>query len=163
MTYPILILGLGNLLLQDEAVGIEVIRELERAGLPEGVRCLDGGTLSFTLAAPIAESSGLIVVDAARLNAAPGEIRVFEGEQMDKRLDSVANSVHEVGLSELLDMARLTDDLPERRALVGIEPEVVDWGETLTPKLRQSIPRAVQEVKALLEAWHVPQVNIGNR
>lgn len=154
MTPSTLLLGLGNTLLTDEAVGPVVVGRLEAEGYAsERVRYLDGGTLSFTLAGPIAEAGRLIVVDAAAMGTAPGTVRVFDGEAMDRQLRLHARSVHEVSLADLLDIARLTDTLPARRALIGIEPAVVDWGSALTPAVAAAVPEAMTRVLALLARW----------
>lgn len=151
-----LILGLGNTLLSDEAVGIQVIRRLEQAGGLPDVVLLDGGTLSFTLAGPIADSPRLIVVDATIMGSPPGTLRVFEDAEMDKRLSGKGRSVHEVSLMDLLDIARLTDTLPHPRALVGIEPEKVAWGDCLSPKVSAAVPGALDAVRALIARWDAP-------
>lgn len=149
-----LILGLGNVLLTDEAVGPVVVGRLATAYASDpALRFVDGGTLSFTLAVPIEECERLIVVDAAVLGEPPGSVRVFEGEAMDRQLSRHAKSVHEVSLADLLDMARLTDRLPNRRALIGIEPETVDWGDRLTPSVESAVPLAMAEVRRLLAEW----------
>jgi hydrogenase maturation protease len=154
MTPKTLILGVGNVLLADEAAGPETVRRLEAQSAPDGsIEFLDGGTLSFTLAAPIGDCRQLVVVDAAAMGEAPGTVRVFEGEAMDRQLARHATSVHEVSLSELLDMARLTDTLPPRRALVGIEPQLVDWGDGLTPAVESAIPLAIARIRELLARW----------
>jgi hydrogenase maturation protease len=154
VTPKTLILGLGNVLLTDEAVGPVVVGRLaaESEGDPD-LRFLDGGTLSFTLAVPIEECERLIVVDAAALGEPPGSVRVFEGEAMDRQLSRHAKSVHEVSLADLMDMARLTDRLPPRRALIGIEPALVDWGDGLTAQVAASVPLAMAEVRRLLSEW----------
>jgi len=149
-----LILGLGNTLLTDEAAGIEVIRRLEAAADLTSVRFLDGGTLSFTLAAPIADCPRLIVVDAARMGQVPGTVKVFEGEAMDRQLSGKGKSVHEVSLADLMDMARLSDTLPQRRALVGIEPAEMDWGDALTSTVAAAVPAAMDAVRTLVARWH---------
>ena len=157
-----LILGLGNILMTDEAVGAEVIRRLEAETDPAApLRFIDGGTLSFTLAAPIGDCPRLIVVDAAAMGDAPGSVRVFEGEAMDRQLRAHAKSVHEVSLSDLMDMARLTDTLPARRALVGIEPEFIGWGERLTPTVEAAVPLAIANIRALLTGWDAASVSAG--
>lgn len=148
-----LILGLGNTLLTDEAVGIDVIRRLEAAADVPDVVFIDGGTLSFTLAGPIADSPRLIVVDAAVMGTEPGTVKVFEGEDMDRQLSGNAKSVHEVNLQDLMDMARLTDTLPSPRALVGIEPAKVDWGDNLTPKVEAAVTIAMTTVRGLVMRW----------
>jgi len=149
-----LILGIGNTLLSDEGVGVHVIRHLaaEHPDEPD-LTFLDGGTLSFTLAGDIADHDFLIVVDAARLDAPPGTVRCFEDQQMDRYLGRAQMSVHEVGLSDLLDMARLSDTLPRRRALVGIQPEILDWGERPSPAVEPAVREAAQLVLELARRW----------
>ncbi len=151
----ILILGIGNTLLTDEGVGVHVVRALAGCFAPEDeVELLDGGTLSFTLAGPIETAEALVVVDAAELKAAPGEVRVFEGEAMDAFLASNRkSSVHEVGLLDLMAIARLTGHWPERRALLAIQPEKVDWGEALSTKVALAVPLACEYIEQLVGAW----------
>ncbi|NCA71404.1 MAG: hydrogenase maturation protease [Sphingobacteriia bacterium] len=150
-----LILGIGNVLMTDEAVGAEVVRRLERThGEDARLRFIDGGTLGFSLALPIAECARLIVVDAAAMGDAPGSVRLFEGAAMDEQLGRHANSVHEVSLADLMDIARLTDTLPERRALIGIEPAHIGWGERLTPEVEQAVPHALAIIQSLLLRWN---------
>jgi hydrogenase maturation protease len=149
-----LVLGLGNVLLSDEAVGAVAVQRLEAERTPgDLVELIDGGTLSFTLALPIAECDRLIVIDAARLGEAPGSIRVFEDEAMDRQLARHAKSVHEVSLADLMDIARLTGTLPRRRALIGIEPAVVDWGDGLTPAVEAALPAVLPRVRELIRRW----------
>ena len=149
-----LILGLGNVLMTDEAVGAEVVRQLEQESDPDApLVFIDGGTLSFTLALPIGDCPRLIVVDAAAMGEPPGSVRVFEGEAMDRQLSVNAKTVHEVSLSDLMDIARLTDTLPLQRALVGIEPQFVGWGDRLTPAVEAAIPEAIARIRALLDRW----------
>ena len=149
-----LILGIGNTLLSDEGVGVHVIRHLaaEHPDEPD-LTFLDGGTLSFTLAGDIADHDFLIVVDAARLDAPPGTVRCFEDQQMDRYLGRAQMSVHEVGLSDLMDMARLSDTLPRRRALVGIQPEILDLGDRPSPAVEPAIREAAQLVLDLVRRW----------
>jgi hydrogenase maturation protease len=151
----ILVLGIGNTLLSDEGVGIHVLHALDGVFPPEAeVDLLDGGTLSFTLAGPIEDAEALVVVDAAELRSAPGEVRVFEGEAMDAFLaGNRKSSVHEVGLIDLMVIARLAGHWPERRALVAIQPEKLDWGETPTEKVAAAVPLACEHIKNLIGRW----------
>jgi hydrogenase maturation protease len=120
---------------------------------PENVSYVDGGTLSFTLAGMVEENDSLIVIDAAQLKQEPGTIACFIGEEMDNFLGKGKRSVHEVGLLDLLDMARLTERLPPRRALVAIQPETIDWGEQPSVAVSQAIPTAVEQIIKLMERW----------
>jgi len=138
----ILVLGIGNTLLTDEGVGIVAMQQLQAwFGLREDMEFLDGGTLSFTLAVSISECSALLVIDAAELGAAPGTVRSFEGAEMDRFLgENRKSSVHEVGLLDLMAISQLTGHWPERRALIGVQPSVVGWGEALTPEVAAALP-----------------------
>ena len=150
-----LVLGIGNTLLSDEGVGVHVINALSRQGqLHESVTLMDGGTLSFTLAEPIESCDQLIVVDASEIKTPPGEVRVFENEAMDAFITSGnKKSVHEVGLVDVMSIVMLSGNLPQKRALVGIQPEILDWGEQPTPAVQQAIPIACEQIKQLIEKW----------
>jgi hydrogenase maturation protease len=150
-----LVLGIGNALLQDEGAGIHVVRMLaDRTAGRDDIELMDGGTLSFTLAGAIEEADQLIVIDAAELGDAPGTTRIFEGEQMDAFVGSNRKrSVHEVSLIDLLMIARLADHLPERRALIGIQPQDIDWGEHPSPAVAAAIPQACTHALQLIEGW----------
>lgn len=152
-----LVLGVGNILLTDEGVGVHAMSHMQaQYAQLQDVEFLDGGTLSFTLAGPIEECDSLIIFDAAQLKAPPGSVQVFEGEDMDRFLGTgKRSSVHEVSLLDLLAVAKLTDRLPERRALIGIQPEYVSWGEACTPAVQQAIPEACRLAAALIEAWRL--------
>lgn len=149
------VLGVGNTLLSDEGVGVHVIERLRRETPSlKGVELIDGGTLSFTLAGAMAEADQLIVIDAAELHAPPGTLTLFEGEGMDNYLGrGKRRSVHEVSLIDLLAIAHLTDDLPQRRALIGIQPSSIDWGEEPSPDVAAVIPRACETVHRLVREW----------
>lgn len=155
MNGNVLVLGLGNTLLSDEGAGVHVIRYLQEQypDLP-GVEYLDGGTLSFTLSESIENAASLIVVDAAELGAEAGTVRSYEDRAMDEFVGSNRKrSVHEVSLLDLLAVAYLTERLPERRALVGIQPAVVDWGDLPTPPVADAIPAAGRRILDIIEGW----------
>lgn len=149
-----LILGIGNTLLADEGTGIHMLDYLRRH-YPElrDVTYLDGGTLSFTLAPYIEAADNLIVIDAAELEASPGTVAVFCGEQMDRFAGRTSRSVHEVSLGDLLAIAHLTDSLPENRALVAVQPRDVDWGHTLSNPVKQALPEVAGHIIDLLQDW----------
>ncbi|MCU7813350.1 MAG: HyaD/HybD family hydrogenase maturation endopeptidase [Candidatus Thiodiazotropha sp. (ex Notomyrtea botanica)] len=150
----VLILGIGNTLLTDEGIGVHLVERMrQEVGEIQGVEYLDGGTLSFTLAEPIARADGLIVVDAARMGEEPGTMKAFHNEEMDKYLSGNRSSVHEVSLTDLMDIARLSESLPVQRCLVGIEPESVDWGEAPTEKVESAIKLGIQEILSILNEW----------
>ncbi len=149
------VLGVGNTLLSDEGVGVHVMERLRRDH-PEldAVDFLDGGTLSFTLAGPMAEADQLIIIDAAELKSPPGTVSLFEDGAMDDYLShGKRRSVHEVSLLDLLAIAHLTDSIPPRRALIGIQPQQVDWGEEPSPAVAAAIPLACEMAVNLMRKW----------
>jgi hydrogenase maturation protease len=151
----IMVLGIGNTLLQDEGAGVHAMRQLQLDSADlAGVEFLDGGTLSFTLAGPIGDVDCLLVIDAAELGAPPGSVEVFSGAEMDRFLGaSRKRSVHEVGLLDLLAVTHLTGSLPPQRALIGIQPEVLDWGEFPSAAVGLALPIACARARELIRAW----------
>lgn len=149
-----LVLGIGNTLLADEGLGIHLLDYLREhhADLP-GVTYLDGGTLSFTLAPEIEDCENLIVLDAAQLNEAPGSIKLFLGAEMDRFVGHGKRSVHEIGLVDLMSIVRLQGGLPDNRALLGIQPAEIGWGERPSETVSRVIPEAADRVLDLLYNW----------
>lgn len=149
-----LILGIGNTLLSDEGAGIHALNyfQLARPDVP-GLTFIDGGTLSFTLAVWIEDCTNLIVFDATELHQPAGTVQTFVGASMDDFLGSSKRSAHEVGLLDLMDIARLTEHLPENRALIGIQPEFMGWGMEPTINVKNALATAANEAAALINQW----------
>jgi len=149
-----LVLGIGNTLLTDDGAGVHTLSHLRRSHADlTGVCYLDGGTLSFVFLDAIEGAEGLIVVDAAEMHVAPGTIRRFEGEAMDRFLRAGRRSAHEVGLADILDLARLRGRRLPRRALVAIQPERVGWGDAPSPAVARMIPAAAETVVQIVMGW----------
>lgn len=149
-----LILGIGNSLLTDEGAGIHALNYLqtEYPDIPN-LTFIDGGTLSFTLAVWIEDCTNLIVFDATELHQPAGTVKTFVGAAMDDFLGSSKRSAHEIGLLDLMDIARLTEQLPENRALIGIQPEIMTWGMEPTKAVQSALDTAVSEAVNLIDQW----------
>ena len=152
----IVILGIGNILLADEGAGVHAMNLLA-SQLPGSldIAYIDGGTLGFSLAEYIEKTGSLIVLDAIELHGEPGTVRTFTGRAMDRFLGAAKRSAHDVALLDLLDIARLTDTLPKHRALVGIQPQIIDWGLKPSRAVHNALPVAAEEATALLCQWGV--------
>ena len=124
----------------------------DRYDLPD-TEFLDGGTLSFTLTGAIAEANNLVIFDAAQMDGDPGYVRVFEGAEFQDYLMSGCHSVHEVGFADLMDITRLMDCVPDNCALIGIQPEYVDWGDRPGEAVREALPKAAACGAALIRKW----------
>lgn len=151
----ILVLGLGNILLSDEAVGVCVVNALQDVPSVDdlGILLMDGGTMGMTLMVDIENADALIVLDAAQLGEEPGTIATFEGADMDQFLRRRGRSPHDIGLDDILDGLRLREALPQKRALVGIQPESLRVGEHLTPKVEAAVAVAVEKVLEIATRW----------
>jgi hydrogenase maturation protease len=150
-----LVLAIGNLLMTDEGAGIHTLNYLiKHNGATDSIVYMDGGTLSFSIAAHIENADQLIIIDAAELSAEPGSVEVFTGRRMLAQLGRCKLSVHEVGLIDLMDMVRLSERMPARHALVGIQPlTIAEWGVEPSLPVQQAIPRAAQAVNQILAEW----------
>ena len=150
-----LVLGDGNTLLMDEGAGVHVVNFLQsQCPGRDDLDLVDAGTLSFTLAGLLDGRERLVVVDAAELGGPAGAVRVFEGEAMDRFIVRHRKlSVHEVSLLDLLSMARLGGGLPAQRALIGIQPGRLDWGEQPSEAVAGAIPAAGSIALALIDRW----------
>ncbi|MCK5001511.1 MAG: HyaD/HybD family hydrogenase maturation endopeptidase [Gammaproteobacteria bacterium] len=149
-----LILGIGNTLLTDEGAGIHALNHFQ-SQYPDipNLTFIDGGTLSFTLAVWIEDCSNLIVFDATELHQPAGTVKTFVGTAMDDFLGNTKRSAHEVGLLDLMDIARLTEHLPKNRALIGIQPEIMDWGMAPSAPVQSALDTATNEAFTLVKLW----------
>jgi hydrogenase maturation protease len=146
------VLGFGNVLLGDDGAGLRVLERLRTQCAD--CQCIDAGTMSFTLLGYVEASASMLVIDAAHLGQPPGTVALFEGSQMDDFLRGARRrTVHEVGLIDLLDIARLLGCLPQRRALLCLQPERIDWSTSLSASVEQSLGEATRRATVLLEQW----------
>lgn len=141
---PITILGVGNVLLRDEGVGIWVLRTLEaRYDFPEGVRLIDGGVLGLSLTGIMMESSHVLVLDAVRGGDEPGTLYRFDFEAKPSHIQ-YKDSLHQIDLMETMGSLALIGDAP-KVTVVGVEYEdIVNWGMELTPKVEKAVEPMVE-------------------
>jgi len=103
----LLVLGIGNVLMGDEGVGVHVVRHLERLEVPEGVELLDGGTGSFLLLEPMNRARGIILIDATLDDHPPGTVRRSTPRFSTDYPKTL--TAHDIGLKDLLDTFYLLD------------------------------------------------------
>jgi hydrogenase maturation protease len=152
------VIGIGNVLEGDDALGPTVVRMFEAAyAVPEDVAVIDGGTPGLDLTAYMAELEALIVVDAMKLKGgAAGQMKVLDKPGILNRGPIVAMSPHEPGLRESILHAEFQGVAPPIVKLIGVVAGSIDFGCQLTPEVRAALPGAVAQVKAELEALRVP-------
>ena len=141
---PVLILGIGNVLMGDEGVGVHVVSELQKLDLPPGVECLDGGTGGFQLLGPMQDAGRVVLVDATADGSALGTVhrlRPCFSKDYPRTL-----TAHDIGLKDLLDAFYLLGDSPDVTLFaVSISiPEEVQVG--LSEELARCVPGIVERV-----------------
>ena len=150
---PLLVLGVGNILMRDEGVGVRVVERLRVSPelLPADVRIVDGGTLGLDLLPLIEEARGLILVDAIDVQAAPGTLVVLRGHDVTGAFGGHV-SPHQMGVGDLVAIGELTAVLPEAITLVGIQLAEIDVGLELSEAVEAAVPGAVIAVRDELRA-----------
>jgi hydrogenase maturation protease len=142
----ILVLGIGNVLLTDEGVGIRAINELTRRyKFSDEVELLDGGTAGIELLRHIAGRDHLIIIDAMRCDQPPGTVVRVEGEDVPAAFRTRI-SPHQLGLSDLLAAAMLTDELPASLVLFGVEPASLEPGLELSEVVESNVDKLLNAV-----------------
>jgi hydrogenase maturation protease len=149
----IAVVGIGNSLLTDDGAGIHTLERFAEGNTDDDVCCLDGGTVGLALLDRLADLDGLVALDAMILGKEPGAVTVLQGEDMDSHLRNQRGSVHEVGLSDLVDALRLRGELPRHRALIGIEPADMNWGTEPTESVAAAVPEAAAAAHDLVRSW----------
>jgi hydrogenase maturation protease len=141
----VLILGIGNVLWADEGFGVRAVEELARRyRFAANVRLLDGGTQGIYLVEQVRSADVLVVFDAVDYGLAPGTMKRVEGAEVPRFLGAKKMSLHQTGFQEVLALADLLGDYPERLLLIGVQPvELEDFGGSLRPEVKACIGPAI--------------------
>jgi hydrogenase maturation protease len=152
----ITLIGLGNLLLRDEGAGIHAIRHLQAHWcIPPELEIVDGGTGGLDLLPFIEKRKKILFVDTVNFSREPGYI----GELCNPGIpafSAMKDSLHHLGLSDVLAAAQLLDLLPKEICLIGIQPQTIETGLELTPAIQSRLEPLVARITDQLEAWGVP-------
>lgn len=141
-----MVLGIGNVLLTDEGVGVRALNELQRRySFSDDVELLDGGTSGIELLRHIQNHDTLVIIDCMTYDQPPGTIYRVENQEVPA-VFRTRISPHQLGLSDLLASAMLTDSMPENLVLFGVEPESVDIGLELTETVESSLGKLITDV-----------------
>ncbi len=146
----VLILGVGNILLSDEGVGVRVIEAMQDMALPANVELLDGGTASADLIDYLSNRDKVIIVDAVQGKREPGTLYRFTPTDIKVQKD-IHTSVHQIDLLEALTMAEYLGGVPQNIIIYGIEPKELGWGLELSPEVAAVVPKVIKLVLAQLE------------
>lgn len=148
----IALLGLGNLMRTDDAVGMLALQRLRGEDrLPGGVTVVEGGTLGLDLLHPLSGVTHLLALDAIDAGVAPGALLRYTEETISEL--PAAKSVHLLGFSDLLGALSLTSGAPLAIVVLGVQPEATGWGTQLSRKVAAALPRLVESALAQLAHW----------
>ena len=146
---PTLVLGVGNILLRDEGVGVRVVQAMEELELPPGVELLDGGTAGADLLDELADRRKVIVIDAMAGDDPPGTVVRMTPEDLVPQLNR-GLSLHDLGLLETLVLARQAGAAPDEVVIIGVKPYSIEPGLELTPETARLVPKIIELVMAEL-------------
>ncbi len=144
MTPRTVVIGVGNLLMKDEGIGIHALRALQEIDLPPDVELIDGGT-SPDLIAYARAGDKMIIIDAARAGGEAGSIYRYGPDDL-AAVKGTLTSAHELGVAENLKLAALAGNEPRETVIIGIEPKEIDWGTELSTELKRRLPAIVKVV-----------------
>lgn len=150
LQHRVLILGVGNILLRDEGIGVHIVQQLSKYDLPDNVEVIDGGTSGLDVLLSEEGSYKLVVIDAIRTGKKPGT--VYKTKYLAPRLvrefpvGQSKISLHQFNLLDALTVAEKMGCLPEEIVIIGVEPGEVDLGLGLTEKVTRSVPKVIDQV-----------------
>jgi hydrogenase maturation protease len=153
MTAPrIAVVGLGNLMRTDDAVGMIAVDRLRLDfQLPGNVTLIEGGTLGLDLLHPLTGVTHLLALDAIDAGAAPGTLLRFAGEAIADL--PASKSVHLLGFSDLIGALRLTGEAPREIVVLGVQPETIAWGTRLSVTVQASLSMLIVAAIDQVSAW----------
>lgn len=154
-----LILGVGNILLGDEGVGVRIAQALEnRPDILPHFDVIDGGTSGMELLDDMANRDHIIIIDAVIANKKPGEIIVLHDEKVPTFF-SRKISPHQLGICDVLSALKLTDEFPKNLCLIGIQPETLNPQMALSETIQHTFPDIFKTLEQVLNDYGF-QVNI---
>lgn len=151
----IAVLGLGNILLQDEGIGVHALEALRKDySFPKNVRLIDGGTMGLDLLAFIEGMDKALIIDAVNIQKEPGTIVTIEDEDIPSFL-SAKLSVHQIAFPDVLSALKLLGTMPAKMTLVGIQPQSIETGLNMSEAVKKNFDRLIETVIQRLDEWGV--------
>ena len=151
----ITVLGIGNILMQDEGFGVRVVEEFtQRYSFPENVQVLDGGTLGMELLRFISGSKRLLIIDAVDGGGSPGDFYQFSHQEV-KAYFKQKVSLHELGIQDVLSALEILEQPIQDVMIVGVQPAVIDVGLELTDVIKPRVEKAITQTICILNDWGI--------
>jgi hydrogenase maturation protease len=152
----IILLGLGSILMRDDGVGVYAVKAVrERYTAPPELDIVDGGTAGLDLLPFLEGRDRVLFVDAVDFGKEPGFIGELINGDIPAFFGKDKSSLHHIGLSDVLAMARLLNTLPEEICLIGIQPRDIELGLELTEVLQERLDLLISRIVDKLRDWDV--------
>jgi hydrogenase maturation protease len=150
------VLGIGNILLHDEGIGVYVVEQMQKGSVPDYVELLDGGTAGADLLDHICDRPKVIVVDAVDADIEPGTILRFTPDDLACGTNQ-SISLHEFGIAETIDMARRLNCAPKQVVIIGVKPKDLTCGVGLSGETQKIVPKIIEAVFAEINS--IPELS----
>jgi hydrogenase maturation protease len=147
---PILILGIGNILLKDEGVGVHTVNKMMSMALPPDVEVLDGGTRGLDLLSYIEGRKKIIVIDTVTTGDPPGTIYRFRDESLVVN-KPLLRTAHGIDFVDVINTSKMLGSKPDEIVFIGIEPEEISEGLELSPTIEKRVPALIKMVMKEIE------------
>lgn len=155
MQAKVTLLGLGNLLMRDEGVGVQAVQAVEeRYEIPPDLEIVDGGTSGLDLLPYIEGRDRVLFVDAVNFGREPGHIGVLENREIPA-LFARKDSLHHLGLMDVLATAQLLEVTPREICLIGVQPQSLEIGLELSELLQARMDLLVDRIITKLRDWGI--------
>ncbi len=148
---PILVLGVGNLVLKDEGVGVHVAQRMQEMDLPSHVEVLDGGTMGFDLLDDIEGRKKVVIVDTVKGGQPPGTVYRMTINDIDEMPKSRV-SLHDIDMTDVFKLADLFEIEKPEIVIIGVEPKDMEsTSMELSPEVEAQIPKVIEVVMREIE------------
>ena len=146
----VVVIGLGNLLLSDEGIGIHLIRKLsEHQDKFPSVEFIDAGTGGMTVLHLIANRKKAVIIDCVKMGKKPGAIKQFEPADVQTVKKMTHFSLHEADILRIIELSRQLGECPDQIVIFGIEPESLELGQNLSKTLSDRIDLYIDTISKL--------------
>lgn len=143
----VLVLGVGNLVLTDEGIGVHVVQRMQQMDLPSHVEVLDGGTMGLDLIDDIEGRQKVVIVDAVKGGGPPGSVYRMTVDDIEEMPKSRV-SLHDIDMTDVFKLADLFEIEKPEIVIIGVEPKDMESPSMeLSPEVEAQIPRVIELVK----------------
>ena len=151
----IVVLGVGNILLTDEGLGVHVVEDLKaNYTFTPQISLIDGGTMGMELLTYMRGMKKILLIDAVNGGEAPGTIYEFPHRELEQYFTDHI-SVHEVGMQDILRIRAIQENPLEDAIVIGVEPESLDVGFEPSAPVQKALPEVKERVLRVLREWGV--------